>query len=290
MTFLGVFSVILSIAGHAVAAASNSTPAVFESFQSIVVLGKTAKPVTVWTYKPTLASPQSPILFVMHGMERQPRRYLEPWIPYAERTGVLLAAPEFSKEHFPGSRNYNLGGIQAGRAVDGPLTETTYVAIEKFFDEFVKLSGNQSKAYRIYGHSAGAQFVHRMILLQPQTRIDLAVSANAGWYTLPSFEQPFPYGLTGSGATVDGLRRALQKKLIVLLGEKDRDPRHPSLNRSSQAMKQGEHRFARGETFFTTAKNQAEKLGVRVEWELKTVADAAHDNTAMARAAAALMR
>lgn len=284
------FTLVVSIPSLSLSAEDVATPAKIESFYSVVVIGETAKPVTIWYYAPSLASAYSPVLFIMHGMERKPRLYLEPWVPYAKREGVYLVAPEFSREHFAGSRNYNLGGIRPGRAAESPPGETTYGAIEKIFDEFVKATGSRSKTYWIYGHSAGAQFVHRMILLTPAIRLNLAIAANAGWYTIPSFQQTFPYGLSGSGATVDGLRHALKKKLIVFLGEEDRDPQHPSLNRSQGAMKQGEHRFARGETFYQTAKIEAERLGAEFGWELKTVHGAGHDNAAMARAAAALLR
>ena len=52
-------------------------------------------------------------------------------------------------------------------------------------------------SYNMFGHSAGAQFVHRFIQFKPLSRVDKAVSANAGWYTLPDTTIDFPYGLKG---------------------------------------------------------------------------------------------
>ena len=41
---------------------------------------------------------------------------------------------------------------------------------------------------RIYGHSAGSQFVHRFLMTRPDAPVERAVAANAGWYTLPDDE------------------------------------------------------------------------------------------------------
>ncbi|MGH7887730.1 MAG: hypothetical protein ACREPG_07680, partial [Candidatus Binatia bacterium] len=73
---------------------------------------------------------------------------------------------------------------------------------------------------------------------------------------------------------------------LVLLGEKDNDPKHPSLNRSAGPMRQGHHRFERGQKFFRSAASAAEKLNASFHWELATVANADHDNAKMADAAA----
>ena len=45
----------------------------------------------------------------------------------------------------------------------------------------------------MFGHSAGAQFTHRYMLLSKDKRISNAVVANAGWYTFIN-NAKFPYG------------------------------------------------------------------------------------------------
>lgn len=247
-----------------------------------------SKPITIWTYRPKTFSSESKILFIMHGMERQPRRYLDPWFAHAERVRSLLLAPEFSSAHFPGGRNYNLGGMRRDSKSE-PLQETGFSTIDRIFDRMIQITGNKSGGYLIYGHSAGAQFVHRLLLFHPEAHIDLAVAANAGWYTMPDFDLRFPYGLKDSGLSAGALGRVLGKNLVVLLGEKDTDTNHATLSRTAGAMAQGRQRFERGQNFFRAGKKQAEELRVPFGWLLKTVPEAGHDNAPMSQAAASLL-
>ena len=250
--------------------------------------GKLTRPITVWTYRSKQMAPDARVLFVMHGVQRDGERYRDQWRAYAERDNALLLVPEFSAAHFPGSGGYS--SAQPGaRLADEELTPAAYSAIEKIFDQAIKLADVDAVDYRLYGHSAGAQFVHRFIMFNPAARVKIAVAANAGWYMMPDFDVRFPYGLKGSGIDAAKLRASLAKKLVVLLGEKDIDPQHPSLNRGAGPMRQGRQRFERGQNFFRAAQHAAEKLQVNLSWELATVPNADHDNAKMAPAAAPLL-
>ena len=52
-------------------------------------------------------------------------------------------------------------------------------AIEPLFDHARARFGMEADAYSIYGHSAGAQFVHRFLFHVPDARVARAVAANA---------------------------------------------------------------------------------------------------------------
>ena len=249
---------------------------------------KLARPITVWTYRPKQISPDARVLFVMHGVQRDGERYRDEWRAYAERDKALLLVPEFSAAYFPGSGGYS-SAKPGARLADEDLTPAAYSALEKIFDRAIKLAGVDAIDYRLYGHSAGAQFVHRFIMFNPAARVKFAVAANAGWYMMPDYDVRFPYGLKGSGIDSAKLRASLAKKLVVLLGEKDIDPQHPSLNRGAGPMRQGRQRFERGQNFFRAAQHAAEKLQVNLSWELATVPNADHDNAKMAPAAAPLL-
>ena len=124
------------------------------------------------------------------------------------------------------------------------------------------------------------------MLLLPQARYVRAVAANAGWYTMPTFEVAFPFGLGGAPVDEASLRTSLGRDLVVLLGERDVDPNHKQLNRTPSAMAQGVNRFERGHRFYAEAKARAEALATPFGWRLRTVPGAAHQNRPMSRAAA----
>jgi poly(3-hydroxybutyrate) depolymerase len=251
--------------------------------------GSSERRITVWTYRPEGMASNAPILFVLHGTRRDGERYRNQWQMYAAREGALLLVPEFSAAGFPGRRNYSAPTPTASSMDGDDSAPSAFLAIDRIFDHVVSFSRLQTKQYRLYGHSAGAQFVHRYILFNPRNRVKAAVAANAGWYTMPDFEVGFPYGLKNSGTGQAGLKIALGQKLFVLLGEKDTDPHHPSLNRSAAAMRQGRERYERGRNFFRAAAQAAKQLNAPFRWEIATVPDADHDSAKLAAKAARLL-
>jgi hypothetical protein len=67
----------------------------------------------VWYYKPSDVSADAPIVFVMHGMKRNPIRYLEGWMDAAEKHNLVIVAPEFSRKHWGYlPHGYNLGNVK----------------------------------------------------------------------------------------------------------------------------------------------------------------------------------
>ena len=57
-----------------------------------------------WTYRPSGFSHDMPMVFVMHGVERNSWSYLRNWSRHAEAEGFVLVVPEFSRQLFPTSR------------------------------------------------------------------------------------------------------------------------------------------------------------------------------------------
>ena len=117
----------------------------------------------------------------------------------------------------------------------------------------------------------------------------MAVAANAGWYTLPLFSEPFPYGLAGTALTGTDLRENFAKPLLILLGDADTDPNHKDLRRTPEAMRQGMHRFARGQHYFRVSEEEAKRLGAGFAWRLATAPGVSHPNKQMSEHAARLL-
>ncbi len=239
----------------------------------------------VWTHLPATASVEARIVFVHHGVGRNGAEYRDQWVATAERDGFLLVVPEFTREAFPGQA-YILGGPVDEGGLAPPREAWSFGVLEPLFDFIRAARPGAPDTYFLYGHSAGAQFVHRFLFLVPEARVERAVMANAGWYTLPDGSVAYPYGLKGTPARVDDLRACLGRRFLVLLGTEDVDPAHPSLSRTAGAMAQGPHRRARGENFFAAARARSAELGGAFGWTLAYAPGIAHSNAGMAPFAA----
>ncbi|MEI6703768.1 MAG: hypothetical protein WCL71_09590, partial [Deltaproteobacteria bacterium] len=150
--------------------------------------GDPEKPIRVWYYKPSKYNGSSPILFVMHGMQRNAEGYRDVWIRYAEQFGAFLLVPEFSEKQYPDT-NYAQGYMFDSKSQAIPENRTGFALIEHLFDYVTLQANSQSSRYYLYGHSAGGQFVHRMLLFKSDARIRRAVAANPGFYTLPRYAE-----------------------------------------------------------------------------------------------------
>jgi poly(3-hydroxybutyrate) depolymerase len=269
--------------------AAPAAPALGAGDGTFIFAGWAGPPLKVWYHRPETVAANTPVLFVMHGVKRDADRYRDQWSALARERGFILVVPEFDPQHFPGARSYNLGNVfdESGQPV--PREQWSFAALEPLFDTVRKTTGTQVATYDLYGHSAGAQFVHRYLMYVPEARVGRAIAANAGWYTMPVRDVAFPYGLAGSGVDDASLRGALQRPLTILLGTADNDPQHESLRRTPEAQAQGPHRLARGEAFVAAGRRAAAERGIASGWTLQRVDGVVHDNAGMAGPAAELL-
>ena len=241
-----------------------------------------SKHVLVRYHVPAGLNPATPIVFVMHGVKRNGEVYLHDWLPYSDERHFLLVVPEFSEDEFQGAKGYQDGNLisRSGRPIQSE--EWSYSMIEPIFDSVRERCQCTCDRYLIYGHSAGAQFVERFILLTPRSRVLRAISANAGTYMLPETTTNFPYGFGGTGLGTANIQAALQRPLIVLLGTADTDPHHRELSHAPEAEAQGAYRLARGKFFFECGEKAAASLGVPFGWSVSIAPGVAHSDSGMA--------
>ena len=245
-----------------------------------------SRSVTVYTYRPASFTPQSPVLIVMHGRNRNGRSYRDAWVAQSERFGFLLAVPEFSEADYEHPHEYNYGGMRNADGSPRPREAWTFPVVDAVFEDLKARTGSLAERYFLFGHSAGGQVVHRLATFAWSPKIERAITANAGSYTLPVREEAFPFGLGGTEVTDEELRTFFSRPLLVLLGEEDDDPNHYQLPREPGAMRQGPHRFARGHHYLAVAKREASRLGVPLAWKLATAPGVAHSNGGIAAYAA----
>lgn len=237
------------------------------------------RPIQVYTYRPAECPDPCTLVFSIHGVSRTASNYRDYWVDAADRYKLAIVAPEFSRQDWS---HYNEVDV-----VREPPERWAFGAIERLFDEV----GEGRKDYVLFGHSAGGQLVHRMAYFMPENRARVMVAANPGWYMWPEWRKdrgadPFPYSLLESGYGEAAVRQALRRSFILALGEKDTDPNHRDLRRNASAMKQGANRLERGQNYFKAATAAAAELGVKPNWELLPVPEAAHQAGPMSRAAA----
>jgi len=195
---------------------------------------------------------------------------------------------QFSEEDFPEDA-YQRGNVKNGAGAFVSPDSMTYPIISDVFHFFLEHSSSQATKYNIYGHSAGSQFVHRYLLFNNTSEGNLAVAANAGWYTFPNDAIDYPYGIGDSEDDIGvDVEAYYGKRLIVLLGEAD-TLRTENLNTSSKADAQGRMRLERGNAFFEFCKADTESRGVSFRWERVYVAGVGHSDAKMAPTAARLL-
>jgi poly(3-hydroxybutyrate) depolymerase len=253
----------------------------------LVLVGWGGPDIRLWYIRPPGSPSDAPVLFVMHGVGRDADRYLLEWRDLALRSGVIVVVPEFSAENFPGAENYNFGAVFDDAGKLRPRAAWSYSSLEPMFDALRREEKLDTARYWLFGHSAGAQFVHRLVMLGGGPRMIAAMAANSGSYMMPSKAERWPFGLDGSPA--DDARAGFATPMVVMLGDADNDPAHRSLPRQEAAMRQGPHRFARGRHFYDTARRTATEAAMPFDWSCVVVPGVAHDNAGMARSAIRLV-
>lgn len=252
--------------------------------------GAQHRTIRVWTYRPANWQAGGNVLFVMHGMSRNAEEYLDTWIKAADSKTMLLVAPEFDNPFYRYVTNdYQDGNLFTALGVANPQSEWAYTTIERIVDHLNAANGWSIASYDMFGHSAGGQFVQRLAMLAPDSRLRTGIAANPGSYTFPDAGISFPYGLKGVDASAIDLGAAFRRQIIILLGEKDMDANQGVLDVSQLAMQQGPHRLARGHTFFAAARAAATEQGLSFEWRIEIVPGVGHENRKMAAAAADLL-
>jgi hypothetical protein len=148
--------------------------------------------------------------------------------------------------------------------------------IGRLFEHVRIAIDSDRKTFGLFGNSAGAQYVLRYLALTQGASVDAAVAANSGWYMLPDLGVDYPVGMGGLDLNASFVRRYLERRLIILLGDADTDTAAPDLPRSETAMAQGPHRLARGLWHFEHCKRVADRLGIQFGWKLEIVPGAGH--------------
>jgi len=245
------------------------------------------RPIVINYYRPAAHRRTDCVVIVQHGMGRNGDEYRDFWIEAADKHNLLIVAPTFSDEHFPKAESYNGGLVLDADGAVRPRANWVYGAQARVLAALRAGGVTQRETAHLFGHSAGGQYVHRLLATQAELPFDSVIAGNPGWYTLPTLERRFLEGLDGLGFDVGDLARWLAFPMIILAGDQDIDTTASNLPRNPEAVAQGPHRFARAHFFHDFAVREAARLNLPCNWRLVTVPGVGHDGAAMSRAAAA---
>jgi hypothetical protein len=240
--------------------------------------------INVFYHIPDGLGAEAPVVMVFHGNNRNASDYRDFWIPIAEEKGLLIVAPEFSEASFPGSLEYMQGGVFDENGLERPIALWTFALLEPIRTVFQDMAGNADPLVDLWGHSAGAQFVHRFMLFNESDFVDRAVAANSGWYTVPDPLSEYPYGLVNSPANGVPLEAALGTQLLISLGTEDNNTTGPIHN--PEVDEQGLNRYDRGHYFETQTQITADFFDLELNWYALDVEGVGHAPLEMAEAAA----
>jgi len=226
------------------------------------------------------------ILFVIHGNNRNAEDYISAWIPFIENKNIIVVAPKFDKKNF--RYFFLLESATSSGEINKNSDEYINKSISLFFNFFKSKYSLDTNKYKMFGHSAGAQFTHRYMLLSDDRRISNAVIANAGWYTFLNGEN-FPYGIKNTPIDIsnDHIKWFMSNKASLLIG--NNDTKLNNVNSSKGAMRQGVTRVDRANTYFKSLVNIADTNNIPFRWSFKVIDGVSHDYTKMTTEAAKIL-
>ena len=236
--------------------------------------------------RPQQYTPQTPLVFVHHGVGRNGAAYRDYWLPLVEQHDLLAIAIEFPEQSFPDYLRYHFGNLHNEDGTANPREQWTYGIVPRLFD-LLRLAGvTERERYGVFGHSAGGQFVHRMLSFGYRDRVAVAVSANAGTYAMPDLDIPWPFGLGQTEVTTETLVPLLNFPLTVMAGTNDTKTTGRYFPKGPRSMRQGETRYHRAHNYVRLGHVAAGSLGAQCSWSVIDVPGVGHDGHGMSIAAA----
>jgi len=232
---------------------------------------------------------QQPVVLIHHGVARNGQDYRDYWLPHVDAGGYLAIAIELPEDSFPEYLWYNFGNLHTKDGQSNPRAQWTFGIGPRLFQALRRQGITTAPRYGVFGHSAGGQYVHRMLSFGYREHIGIAVSANAGTYAMPDLSIDWPWGLGATGLTEADLPSLLDLPLTIMAGTDDTKTTGRFFPKGPKSLRQGEHRHARAHTYHRLGCAAAKRLGVGCQWRLVDVPGVGHDGRRMSDAAAPLI-
>jgi poly(3-hydroxybutyrate) depolymerase len=244
------------------------------------------RPLILHSARPREFDATTPVLIVHHGVGRNGRDYRDYWLRVVDTAGILVIAIEFTEAAFPDHLWYHFGNLHDDSGTPNPREQWTYGIDERLFAALRAQGLTSRRRYGLFGHSAGGQFVHRMLSFGFRDRVAVAVSANAGTYAMPDLATPWPFGLGETNLDAEALRELLAFPVTVMTGTLDTKTTGKYFPSGPRSMRQGGTRHERAHNYVRAGQAAAAALQTRCAWTVINVPDVGHDGERMSVAAA----
>ena len=247
------------------------------------------RPIMLHSAVPRCWHPGCPVLFVHHGVARNGRDYRDYWLAHADEGRMLVIALEFSEAAFPEYLWYNFGNLHTKDGARNPRAAWTFGVDTRLFQLLRDQGITTTSRYGLFGHSAGGQFVHRMLSFGYRDQVATAVSANAGTYAMPDLAIDWPWGLGATDVSTSDLPALLGFPLTIMAGTEDTKTTGRHFPKGPKSLRQGPTRYARAHTYLQTARRTAAELDAPLHWRVIDVPGVGHDGRRMSEAAAPII-
>lgn len=241
------------------------------SFETSITIA--GEKLTVYGYQPT--GTIRGILILFHGVSRTAESYRNYAKPLADRHGLAVYAPLFDLARFPDWRYQRGGLVKDGKILDRWTVDHVH--------EMVTWAQKRTavKPYRLFGYSAGAQFLSRVAAYTLPGAEKIVVGAPST-FVLPSLTEPVPYGFgcSNAGCVYDKPEAGAQLKaylglpLTITVGAEDVGTE--DLSTSESAMRQGANRLERARNTFAAGQRVAGTKGWPFNWQLVVLSGVEH--------------
>ncbi len=257
---------------------ANSLPYVDPAFPQ--------RPLVLHAARPLQFAAGTPVLFVHHGVGRNGAAYRDYWLKLVDEAGILAIAIEFTEASFPEYLWYHFGNLHDEAGTPNPRAQWTYGIDERLFAALQAQGVTTRRRYGLFGHSAGGQFVHRMLSFGFREHVAVAVSANAGTYAMPDLDTAWPFGFGETELDAAALRALLHFRITVMAGTHDTKTTGRFFPKGPRSMRQGATRHERAHNYVQAGRAAAEALGTHCAWTVIDVPGVGHDGGRMSVAAA----
>jgi len=243
------------------------------------------RPLVLHAARPRQYDAATPVLFAHHGVRRNGRDYRDYWLDLVDEARVLAIAIEFPEASFPEYLWYHFGNLHTKDGTPNPREAWTFGIDVRLFEQLHAQGVTSRQSYGLFGHSAGGQYVHRMLSFGFRDEVAVAVSANAGTYAMPDLATPWPFGLGETDVDTEGLRALLAFPITAMAGTEDVLTTGRFFPKGPRSMRQGATRYERAQNYVQSGHAAAAALQTSCAWKVIDVPGVGHDGKGMSAAA-----